>query len=143
MSPVLAASHSNLPPTFFQICGLDPLRDDAFLYDRLLREAGCKTNVKVYVQFPRPSVYGPDKLAPSSVILVSHMSFIGSTRSSNRLNNTSWTSELDCAGFSTRVKFHPEKVNSEASVSHGIDLSVLKKSWTTRLPAKNCHLDSL
>jgi acetyl esterase/lipase len=50
MSPVLASSHANLPPTFFQICGLDPIRDDAFLYDRLLREAGCKTFVKMYVQ---------------------------------------------------------------------------------------------
>ena len=49
ISPVLATSHANLPPTFFQICGLDPVRDDAFLYDRLLREAGCKTYVKVYV----------------------------------------------------------------------------------------------
>ncbi|KAF8257597.1 alpha/beta hydrolase fold-domain-containing protein [Lactarius quietus] len=47
ISPVLATSHANLPPTFFQICGLDPLRDDAFLYDRLLREARCKTNVKM------------------------------------------------------------------------------------------------
>jgi acetyl esterase/lipase len=52
MSPVLASSHANLPPTFFQICGLDPIRDDAFLYERLLREAGCKTFVKVYVQNP-------------------------------------------------------------------------------------------
>ena len=51
MSPVLASSHANLPPTFFQICGLDPIRDDAFLYDRLLREAGCETFVKVYVRF--------------------------------------------------------------------------------------------
>jgi acetyl esterase/lipase len=49
ISPVLASSHANLPPTFFQICGLDPLRDESFLYDRLLREAGCKTFVKVYV----------------------------------------------------------------------------------------------
>ncbi|KAH9027052.1 alpha/beta hydrolase fold-domain-containing protein [Lactarius hengduanensis] len=48
LSPVLASSHANLPPTFFQICGLDPLRDDSFLYDRLLREAGGKTFVKVY-----------------------------------------------------------------------------------------------
>ena len=31
---------------------MDTLRDDAFLYDRLLREAGCKTYVKVYVRFP-------------------------------------------------------------------------------------------
>jgi acetyl esterase/lipase len=52
ISPVLASSHANLPPTFFQICGLDPIRDDAFLYDRLLREAGCKTYVKVYPGLP-------------------------------------------------------------------------------------------
>ena len=57
MSPVLASSHANLPPAFFQICGLDPLRDDAFLYDRLLREAGCKTYTKVYVQFQQMSLY--------------------------------------------------------------------------------------
>ncbi|KAF8257598.1 Alpha/Beta hydrolase protein, partial [Lactarius quietus] len=52
ISPVLASSHANLPPTFFQICGLDPIRDHAFLYDRLLREAGCKTYVKVYPGLP-------------------------------------------------------------------------------------------
>jgi len=52
ISPVLASSHANLPPTFFQICGLDPHRDGAFLYDRLLREAGCKTFVKVYPGLP-------------------------------------------------------------------------------------------
>jgi len=52
LSPILASSHANLPPTFFQICGFDPLRDEAFLYDRLLREAGCKTFVKVYPGLP-------------------------------------------------------------------------------------------
>jgi len=52
LSPVLASSHANLPPAFFQICGLDPLRDDALLYDRLLREAGCKTYTKVYPGLP-------------------------------------------------------------------------------------------
>ncbi|KAF8257596.1 hypothetical protein EI94DRAFT_1629064, partial [Lactarius quietus] len=52
ISPILASSHANLPPTFFQICGLDPIRDEAFLYDRLLREAGCKTYVKVYPGLP-------------------------------------------------------------------------------------------
>ncbi|KAF8261414.1 Alpha/Beta hydrolase protein [Lactarius quietus] len=52
ISPVFASSHANLPPTFFQICGNDPLRDEVFLYDRLLREAGCKTFVKVYPGLP-------------------------------------------------------------------------------------------
>ncbi|KAF8257599.1 Alpha/Beta hydrolase protein [Lactarius quietus] len=52
ISPVFASSHANLPPTFFQICGHDPMRDEGFLYDRLLREAGCKTFVKVYPGLP-------------------------------------------------------------------------------------------
>ncbi|KAH9979766.1 Alpha/Beta hydrolase protein [Russula compacta] len=51
-SPVLATSHANLPPAFFQICGLDPLRDDGFLYARLLKEAGVKTDTKVYPGLP-------------------------------------------------------------------------------------------
>ncbi|KAI0264094.1 alpha/beta hydrolase fold-domain-containing protein [Gloeopeniophorella convolvens] len=46
-SPVLAESHANLAPAFFQICGLDPFRDDGFLYDSVLREAGVKTRVNV------------------------------------------------------------------------------------------------
>ncbi|KAI0261587.1 Alpha/Beta hydrolase protein [Gloeopeniophorella convolvens] len=52
ISPVLAPSHIGLPPAFFQICGMDPLRDDGFLYDRLLREAGCNTHMKVYPGLP-------------------------------------------------------------------------------------------
>ena len=68
MSPVLASSHANLPPTFFQICGLDPLRDDAFLYDRLLREAGCKTLVKVYVQFQKRSISSQDASKSASLM---------------------------------------------------------------------------
>jgi len=47
VSPVLAQSLSGLPPAYFQIAGLDPLRDEAFLYERLLREAGVATKVHV------------------------------------------------------------------------------------------------
>ncbi|KAI9842752.1 MAG: hypothetical protein M1837_006935 [Sclerophora amabilis] len=42
------SGHSDLPPTYFQICGMDPLRDEGFLYDKVLREeAGVKTKVDV------------------------------------------------------------------------------------------------
>jgi acetyl esterase/lipase len=41
--------NSNLPPSYFQICGSDPLRDEALIFERILREdEGIKTKVDVY-----------------------------------------------------------------------------------------------
>ena len=52
-SPVLFESHKELPPTYFQICGLDPLRDEAFIYEKILREEnGVKTRVDIYPGLP-------------------------------------------------------------------------------------------
>lgn len=49
VSPLLAESLEGLPPAYIQICGLDPFRDEAFLYERLLKEAGVRTKVDMYV----------------------------------------------------------------------------------------------
>ncbi|KAK3072891.1 hypothetical protein LTR53_005994 [Teratosphaeriaceae sp. CCFEE 6253] len=49
-SPLLVeAGQKGLPPAYFQICGMDPLRDEALIYERILREdEGIKTKVDMY-----------------------------------------------------------------------------------------------
>ena len=45
--------YKGLPPTFFQICGLDPLRDEAMIYERKLREEnGVTTKSQIYPGVP-------------------------------------------------------------------------------------------
>ncbi|KAL4783538.1 AB hydrolase superfamily protein B1A11.02 [Aspergillus varians] len=52
-SPLLHPNgHGDLPPAHIQICGLDPARDDGFIYDGVLREAGGKTRVDIYPGLP-------------------------------------------------------------------------------------------
>lgn len=41
-----------LPPTLFGIAGLDPLRDEALLYGKLLSEAGVPTEVRLFKGVP-------------------------------------------------------------------------------------------
>ncbi|KAF8580617.1 alpha/beta-hydrolase [Ramaria rubella] len=57
VSPLLASSLRGLPPAYLQICGLDPLRDEAFLYGKLLRESGVPTKVAVYPGLPHAFWY--------------------------------------------------------------------------------------
>ncbi|KAJ7805118.1 Alpha/Beta hydrolase protein [Mycena olivaceomarginata] len=51
LSPLLA-DHNGLPPTHLRICGLDPLRDEGLLYERLLREQGILTRLDIYPGVP-------------------------------------------------------------------------------------------
>lgn len=43
--------HKDAPKAFFQVAGLDPLRDEAVLYDRVLRESGVLTRFELYKGF--------------------------------------------------------------------------------------------
>lgn len=38
-----------MPPAYFQVAGLDPLRDEALIYERILREeVGVRTRLDIY-----------------------------------------------------------------------------------------------
>lgn len=54
MSFLLNKNHSRLPKrVYLQVCGRDPLRDEAFLWEKLVREASeSKSKIHVYQGMP-------------------------------------------------------------------------------------------
>lgn len=51
--PALRHGHLGLPPAYFQICGMDPSRDDSLIYESVLREeCDVRTKADLYPGFP-------------------------------------------------------------------------------------------
>ncbi|RMZ87102.1 hypothetical protein DV736_g5674, partial [Chaetothyriales sp. CBS 134916] len=65
--------HKDLPPALFQIDGADALRDEALIYEDILRENGAKTKVYVYPGVPHghwalfPSLKASDKFRKEQI----------------------------------------------------------------------------
>ncbi|KAJ6566623.1 Alpha/Beta hydrolase protein [Mycena capillaripes] len=51
LSPLLA-DHKSIPPAYLQVAGLDPLRDEGLLYERLVHERGIATKLDIYPGLP-------------------------------------------------------------------------------------------
>lgn len=53
LSPLLFEPHANLADkAFFAVCGWDPRRDEALLFEQILREANVQTKLHVYPGLP-------------------------------------------------------------------------------------------
>lgn len=78
-SPLLwPTGHADMPPTFFQVCGADLLRDDALIYERELRlKNDVKTKLIVYQGLPHVFWYTHPSLRASKQFAQDTVSGLG------------------------------------------------------------------
>ncbi|KAF2113159.1 Alpha/Beta hydrolase protein [Lophiotrema nucula] len=46
------SGHKKQPPTYVQVCGMDPLRDEGLIYEQTLKQLGVPTQLKVWQGLP-------------------------------------------------------------------------------------------
>ncbi|KAH0829704.1 putative lipase [Fonsecaea pedrosoi] len=61
VSPLLAENLSTQPPTYIQVCGADPLRDEGLAYAERLQRAGVEVGIDIYAGMPH--AYHSDLIA--------------------------------------------------------------------------------
>lgn len=50
--PILFPDHSGIPKTYFQACGMDPVRDCSLVLEQVYNDAGVATRMDVYPGLP-------------------------------------------------------------------------------------------